>query len=116
MAIQPVAQMTGAPKFGQVTSVSPKSLVRAQYLMRDLVFNMFVSLGMVFALGLYLPPLDMLSEPSGSAYLNPAAGAVYVLAVVLLTRIFLLIPFWRFRETKLTEINLAADTATENQS
>jgi Zn-dependent protease with chaperone function len=103
------------PKFGQVTSMSPRNMVGAHHLVRDLVFNTFVALGMVFALGLFLPPLDMLAEPSGSAYVNPVAGAVYVLVVVLLTRLFLLIPFWRARETTSSGTIAPTSVASKNQ-
>jgi Zn-dependent protease with chaperone function len=110
-ASQPIMEKLHAPNFGQVTSAPPRIFVRGRALVRDVMFNMFVALGVVFALGLFFPPLDLLADASGSAYTNPVGGAVYVLAVVLLARIFMLIPFWRVREEKIPDAAAAASSA-----
>jgi len=109
-ASQPATDELRAPNFGQVTSTSPRIFVRAQSLVRDFMFVMVVALGTVFALGLLFPPLDILSGASGSAYTNPVGGAVYVLTVVLVARIFVLIPFWRVREEKIPDATAAASS------
>ena len=107
---QSAPEESGAPNFGQVTSMSPRIFVRARSLLREFMFNMFVALGIVFALGLYFPPLDLLAGASGSAYLNPVGGALYVLTVVLVARIFVLIPFRRVREEKISDATAAVSS------
>ena len=102
-AIQSNSAPVAAPKFGDVTSVSPRKLVSRQALLRELMINVFVALATSFVLGLYFPHIDYLSGPSGSAYLNPVGGAVYVLIVALLTRVFLLAPFFRIKGAKASD-------------
>lgn len=106
------AEMSGPPEFGQVTSRSPRTLARGQFLVRDFLLNTFVAVGIVILFGLRFPLLDSLASDSDSASFAPTGGgALYVLAVVWITRVFLLTPFWRMRDKR-----PSSDTAATSPS
>jgi Zn-dependent protease with chaperone function len=89
-----------SPVFGQVTSFSPGRLARGRQLIRILLFDSFLAVGVAILFGIRIPMLDSIAASSGPLNLRPSGGAVfYILATVLVTRAFVLWPFWRFRET-----------------
>jgi Zn-dependent protease with chaperone function len=94
------ADSLSVPGFGQVTSIAPGRLVRGAFLARDFLLNTFIATGMAVLFGLRFPILDSISPSVDSEALRATGGgAFYVLAVVWISRAFLLWPFWRFRET-----------------
>jgi hypothetical protein len=95
------ADPPGTPGFGQVTSISPRSLVRGPFLARDFLLNLFIATGVAVLFGLRFPFLDSFSAASDSASLKPGGGGyLYVLAVVSIARLLFLWPYLRFRETQ----------------
>jgi len=88
----------GAPKFGQVTSMLPRALVRGQYLVRDFFLNTFLAIGAIVLFGLGFPLFDDLFRSFDSANPSPSYGGLYVLLVVWLSRVFVLLPYWWARE------------------
>lgn len=93
------ADTLGSPAFGQVTSSSPRALAHGRQLFRMLLFDFFVAAGVAILFGVRFPTLGSTASPSGSASLGPSGGAIlYILATVLVTRMFVLWPFRRFRE------------------
>jgi Zn-dependent protease with chaperone function len=95
------AVTTGAPAFGQVTSLAPRTLVRGHFLVRDFVVNTFIAVGILVLFGLRFPMLDSLAPVSDCTCLNPTGGgALYVLVIVWLARVLLFTPYWRMREKK----------------
>ena len=88
----------GVPEFGQVTSMSPRALVRGQHLVRDFFLNTFLAIATIALFGLGFPLVDDLFRSFESANPNPSYGGLYVLLVVGAGRVFLLLPYWRARE------------------
>jgi Zn-dependent protease with chaperone function len=94
------AESSSAPGFGQVTSIAPTRLVRGAFLARDFLLNTFIATGMAVLFGLRFPILDSISPSADSTALRATGGGfLYLLAVVWISRAFMLRPFWRFRET-----------------
>lgn len=89
----------GVPTFGQVTGLLPRTLLRGKFLARDFMLNTFLAIGVILVFGLGFPPLDDLARGSALMDLKPALGGLYVLAVVWVTRVLILMPYWRTRET-----------------
>jgi Zn-dependent protease with chaperone function len=88
----------GVPEFGQVTSMPPRAVVRGQYLARDFFLNTFLAIGTIVLLGLGFPLVDDLFRFSDVANPSPSYAGLYVLLVVWVSRVFVLLPYWRMRE------------------
>ena len=85
----------GPPAFGQVTGMSPQTLVRGQFLAHDFLVNTVLATGVILLFGLGFPLFDDLSRSTDPADLHPALGGLYVLLVVWLVRFLVLLPYWR---------------------
>ena len=92
----------GAPMFGEVTSASPQTLIRGRFLARDFFVNTIVAVGVIIVFGLGFPLLDAPTRSPDSADVTPSWGALYVLAVVWFTRIFLFTPYWLMGRKKIS--------------
>ncbi len=97
---QKTGEVLAAPAFGEVTGVSPQTLVKGQFLARDFLLNTFLAIGVILVFGLGFPPLDSLARSWNPADPGPTFGGLYVLVVVWLTRVFVLTPYFRAREKK----------------
>jgi hypothetical protein len=96
----PAMESLGVPGFGQVTSMSPRIVLRGNSLARIFLLYTFVVVAVAILFGLRVPILDQIAPPSAPADLNSSGGAIlYVLATVWITGALQLWPFWRFRET-----------------
>jgi Zn-dependent protease with chaperone function len=107
-----VEERLGLPAFGQVTGMSPQSLVRGQSLAYDFLMNTLLATGVILLFGLGFPLFDDLSRSSDPADLNPALGGLYVLLVVWLVRFMTLLPYWRAREGSSSSGSIACAPAT----
>ena len=95
----PAMESLGVPGFGQVTSASPRTVLRGNSLARIFLLYTFVVVAVAILFGLRVPILDQIAPPSAPADLNSSGGAVlYVLATVWITGALQLWPFWRSRE------------------
>jgi Zn-dependent protease with chaperone function len=94
----PTHEAAGSPAFGQVTGMSPRTVVRGRVFARDFLLNSFVAVAVILVFGLSFPPLDGLGGSAASVDVNAAFGGIYVLVVVWLTRAFVFIPYWRVRD------------------
>jgi len=88
-------QKLGPPAFGQVTGMSPQTLVRGQFLAHDFLVNTVLATAVILVFGLGFPLFDDLSRSTEPADLHPALGGLYVLLVVWLVRFLVLLPYWR---------------------
>jgi hypothetical protein len=73
-------------------------VARGRFLTRDFLLNSSLAVGVILVFGLSFPPLDGLGGSPTSVGVNASLGGIYVLIVVWLTRVFILVPFWRVRE------------------
>lgn len=112
----PAMESLGVPGFGQVTSVSPRIVVRGNVLARMFLLDTFVVVAVAILFGLRVPILDQIAPPSAPADLNSSGGAIlYVLATVWITRALQLWPFWRFREATSSRVPETASPAAARQ-
>jgi len=102
VAEESATENASVPGFGQVTSVSPRALLRGQYLVRDFFLNTLLAVGAILLFGLGFPLVDDLFSSSDLANPSPSYGGLYVLLVVWLARVLVLLPFRRTRENKLS--------------
>ncbi len=104
----------GEPHFGEITSISPRAAVRGARLVRIFLFDTILAVGMAVAFGLPFPVLSGSFPASDGAHLNPAGGGfLYILVTMWITRAFLMVPYWRFREGARSAI---AGGASESRS
>ena len=95
----PAMESLGVPGFGQVTSVSPRIVLRGNSVARMFLLDTFVAVAVAILFGLRVPILDQTAPLSAPADFSSSGGAfLYVLAAVWITRALQLWPFWRFRE------------------
>lgn len=87
------------PAFGQVTGVSPRTLVNGDHFAKYLVFDTFIAT-LVFILFGFPAPFTSVASPSSTlGDLNLLGTAFfYVLVTVWIVRAVMLLPYWRFRE------------------
>jgi Zn-dependent protease with chaperone function len=89
----------GVPGFGSVTSVSPRFLLRIPFLFRIFLFDTIVAAGVAILCGPRFPFFDSTGAPSSAPASSFSGGAfLYVIATVWLWRVFMLWPYWRYRE------------------
>jgi Zn-dependent protease with chaperone function len=102
-------KIPGTTVFGQVTSMSPRKLVRGVFLVRLFGVDTFITLGVGILCGLRLSFLDSVIPPPSSGSLElTGEGMLYILCVVWFARAFQLWPYWRFREDEAQASPVAA--------
>jgi Zn-dependent protease with chaperone function len=112
----PAMESLGIPGFGQITSMSPRIVLRGNSLTRIFLLDTFVVVALAILFGLRVPILDQIAPPSAPADLNSSGGAIlYVLATVWITRALQLWPFWRFREASPRPVPEAPSPAPARQ-
>jgi len=89
------AENRGAPAFGQVTGMSPRLLLRGRPLAREFLFVTFLAVGVILLFGLGFPISAGMTRNPDSLDAAPSLGGLYVLLVAWLTRVFVLLPYWR---------------------
>lgn len=97
----PSAEGLGVPAFGEVTSASPKLLVRGNFLSRFFLLDSLVATAVALLFGFQIPLLNPISTGSAPLDFNSSGAAyLYVLVSVWLVRVSLLWPYWRFHEVR----------------
>jgi Zn-dependent protease with chaperone function len=90
----------GVPAFGEVTSQSPKTLVRGNLLSRLFLFDTFVATAVAVLAGLHVPILDTIGPGAGPFDFGSSGAAfLYILGTVWIARAWQLWPYWRLRES-----------------
>jgi len=95
-----IASLT-LPVFGEITSISPRAYVQGSMLSRFFLGDTFVTMLVAILFGVPVPVLNDLAPLSAPlTILSSGAVALYIFGVVWATRIFQLMPYWRYREPK----------------
>ncbi|MGB7024499.1 MAG: M48 family metalloprotease, partial [Candidatus Acidiferrales bacterium] len=95
----PLAETLGLPAFGEVTSASPRMIVRKNYLTRFFFLDGLVAAGVAILFGFQFPFLDPIPTGPGPVDLSSSGLAfLYILGTVWIVRVIQLWPYWRFRE------------------
>lgn len=93
-----LAETFGFPAFGEVTSTSPRIIVRKNYLTQFFFLDGLVAAGVAILFGLF-PFLDPIpTGPSPVDLSSSGLAFLYILGTVWIVRVIQLRPYWRFRE------------------
>jgi Zn-dependent protease with chaperone function len=106
----------GLPGFNEVTSTSPRAVVRGNSLSRIFLVDTVIAAAIAVLFSLRAPILEQIAPGSAPPDLNSSGGAfLYVLATMWITRALHLWPYWRHRETAPAPVPHAISTAPARQ-